>query len=82
MKDKTGKPKYILTGREYGSVEKNSIDDEPVSGATGNPISSDWAYNFKKEIDEQNALEALMAEYNAIMDNERYSSHRMGYEQR
>ena len=38
--------------------------------------------DYKREREEEDELNDLMSEYNAIMTNESHSSHRMGYEQR
>jgi len=38
--------------------------------------------DYKREKEEEDELNDLMSEYNAIISNESYSSNRMGYEQR
>ncbi len=55
------------------------LDDAPTDGATTYAISSDWAYNYVKEKEEEQELADLETSYNTIMANERYSSDRRGY---
>ncbi len=63
-----------------GKVNVTDVDDEPVNGEITHPISSNWAYDYVKEKEEEQVLRDLETVYNGMMANERHTSNRRGYE--
>ena len=63
-------------------VDIVDVDDTPVDGATTHPISSNWAYDYLKKMEDEQTLRDLEEAYETSMENERHTSNRRGYEVR